>query len=127
MANKTFSKFQAYEKEVKKLYLKAAIGAAGAPTIDASMSKGVTSIARSAAGKYTITLADKYNKLMDFNAVLLKSDGAKSSVGGYTLVSEDVGGAKTIVIWFLDAVGAAVEIDNGAVLRCSMELKNSSI
>jgi hypothetical protein len=127
MANRTYSKFQALEKEVKKLYLKAAIGASGAPTISATASKGVASIARSAAGKYTITLSDKYNSLLDFNAVLLKSDGAKSSAGGFTLVSEDVAGAKTIVVWFLDNAGAAVEIDSGAVLRVSIEVKNSSV
>lgn len=125
--NRLFNQFRySLEKKPVDLYLKAAIGASGAPTIDASLSKGIASIARNSAGDYTITLQDKYVDLYMASACVLLASGTPASVM-MALEAHSVASAKTIDIQFLDFAGAAVELDNGAVLRMKFELKASKV
>jgi hypothetical protein len=126
--NRLYTQFQySLEKRVVNLWMKAAIGSTGAPTISAAASKGVTSIARNSAGKYTITLDDKYVDLLGLRHSLEFSSGDPSAAGGVVLRSQAVSTAKTIVVEFLDETGAAVELSNGVVLRMKFELKASSV
>ena len=55
MANRDFKDFQAAEREVKRLYMKATIGATGAPTLVAADSLGIKTIVRNTTGDYTVT------------------------------------------------------------------------
>ena len=125
MANRNFFRKQAMEREVKELYIEASIGASGAPTLSKKL--GVASMVRNSAGRYTITLEDKYNALLQITQSRQLAAGAPGAVGGMVVRSEDVDGAKTIVIEFVDAAGAAVELVNGTVLRLKMDLKNTSV
>ena len=91
MASRNFSRKQALEKEVKTLYADVAIGASGAPTLTKGL--GVASIARTGAGAYTITLEDKYVRLMHVDIKELDSTSEDIT---FQLTAEDVDGAKTI-------------------------------
>lgn len=115
------------EKSVWSLYCEAAIGAAGAPTINKSNSKGITSIARNAAGKYTITLADTFVKFLDLNASFVVASGIPAAPS-YGIVSAGVGtaGAPTIVVQFLNPAGAATDPASGELLKLSIVCGNSS-
>lgn len=104
-----------------------AIGASGAPTINAPASLGITSIARNSAGNYTITLDDKYNDLLQVTQSVQLAAGAPAAIGGMVVRSEAVDTAKTIVVQFVDAAGAAVELDSGSTVRLKIDLKNSSV
>ncbi len=121
MANRNFNRRQSLEKEVKDLYLKVSIGATGAPTI--SSGYGIASIARNAAGDYTITLSDKYASLKHFEVTHLSSSAQDLN---FQLHSEDVASAKTIR--FLCLTGAtATEVASGKVLFVKIEVKNTNL
>lgn len=127
MANRNFNRFQALEKEAKSLYVQVAIGASGAPTLNAANSLGVASVVRNSVGRYTITLQDKFNRLLQITESRQLASGPASAVGGMVVRSQSVDSAKTIVVEFLDATGAAVELANGTTLRLQIDLKNSSV
>ena len=58
------------------LYVKATIGASGAPTLNALQSMGIDSISRVSAGKYLITLNKKYQSLRHAKSCFIASGGA---------------------------------------------------
>jgi len=71
-------------------------GAAGAD-MTAIKGAGVTSIAYGgSAGRYVITLADKWNALLAFHAQVVDASG--NAHWSVNVVSEDVASAKTITI-----------------------------
>lgn len=126
MANRNYNRYQALTKEVKALFAQVSIGSTGAPTLSAAASLGVTSVARTAAGAYTITLDDKYMDLLQITVSVQKASGAPASLA-MVVRAQAVASAKTIQIAFVDASGANVELDSGSVLRIKIDLKNSSV
>lgn len=123
MANRSYSRTQALSKEIKFLYAKATIGASGAVTMSAADSIGIASIAKSADGRYTVTLQDKYMKLAAFDVAIL-SASPQDLVP--QLVSESVASAKTIV-FRTNAVGVETNPSSGTVLFIRIDVKNSSV
>ena len=105
MANRTFECHRySLEKGVVELFGQYTIGAAAgyAATAVAGHAKGLTSLAYSATGVYTLTLDDSYVALLDFSAKLLRA--AVDTVGlQMQLISEAVAtsGTRTIVFNFV--------------------------
>lgn len=127
MANRLFTQFRyALEKKICDIYMKATIAATGAPTLVAASSKGVTSIARTGLGAYTITLQDPYVDLLLASFHITLASGSPAALA-WKIVSYDSTVAKTYLIQFYDGAGAAVEIANGATLKIKFELKDSSV
>lgn len=104
----------------------AAIGATGAPTINASKSKGFTSITRNSAGNYTLVLQDVWVDFLGFQATVL--DSGANTVCTVYVVSQAVAtsGTRTIVFQCLDFAGLAVDPRNGASIYWEAILKNSN-
>lgn len=127
MANRNFNRYQALTKEVKALFAQVAIGASGAPTLSAAKSLGVASIVRNSAGNYTITLSDKYMDLLQVSISRELAAGSPAALGGFVVRSQAVASAKTIVVEFVDATGAAADPANGTTLRLKIDVKNSSV
>lgn len=121
MANRSFQRQQALEKEIKSLFLKVAIGASGAPTI--SSGYGIASIGRTSQGLYRITLEDKYASLKSVEAVCLDSTARDHT---FQLKAEDVASAKTIDLFVLTG-GSVADPASGSSLLISIDLKNTSI
>jgi hypothetical protein len=121
VANRNFNRKQALEKEVKELYLDVAIGMTGAPTL--TRGTGVASIARTGAGEYTITLQDKYMRLM---AVDVIQQAASAEDLQFQLSAESVASAKTVGLRSV-AAGVATDPSNGSRLLIRLDLKNSSV
>ena len=121
MANRNFNRYQALEKEVKTLYADVAIGASGAPTVTKAL--GITSVERDATGRYTVTLDDKYTRLMAASAQTLASTTEDLA---WHLTAEDVAGAKTVE-FVAHTAGTDTDPSNGARILFKMELKNSSV
>lgn len=120
MANRNYNKYQALEKEIKAIYLEVAIGATGAPTLTKGL--GVTSIARSAAGKYTVTLDDKYTRLMFANVI---QENATEQDLTFQIDDETV--ATTKLFKFICKTAAtATDPSSGSKLYIKLELKNTS-
>ena len=129
MANRDFKNFQAAEREVKRLYLKATIGASGAPTLVAADSLGVKSIARVTTGDYLVTFGtpsggtEKYNKLLWADGKLLDTSGEDIRV---QLDVDTVSSAGTLS--FYTVTGATpTDPTNGATLLMVFDVKNSSV
>lgn len=120
MASRNWNRAQNLEKEVKSLYADVAIGATGAPTLTKGL--GVASIARDAAGEYTLTLEDKYVRLMHVSIVHLDADAQDLL---FQLNSEDVDGDKTITFECLTA-DAETDPADGTRLLIKIDVKNST-
>lgn len=73
-----FRYFFTKERKVATFYLQAAIGSTGAVTLDASRSKGVTSITRTDTGDYDVVLDQPVKCLLDYSVKFSKSDSAST-------------------------------------------------
>lgn len=123
--NRLFNQFfNSLERGKVVLFANVAIGGTGAPTINALKSKGVTSVVRNSAGNYTITLNDKYVDLFFLGVNFINASGA--GVAYFYTESQDVVGAKTIVVQFKDLSGAAVDPNSGTTMQVQMILKSST-
>jgi|TARA_R100000149_G_C5756182_1_gene63203 hypothetical protein len=128
MANRRFQNFQAYDREVKRLYCKATIGASGAPTLVSDNSLGIKSIARNSAGDYTVTFGDssttdKYNKLLWADGKLLDAAGEDIRV---QIQVDSVSSDGQIQVLTLTGA-SATDPSNGSTLFLVFDLKNSSV
>ena len=133
MANRNFNRLQALDKEVKFLFLTAAIGAGVDPTLDEGKSVGIQSISDTAVGEYDITLGtpggnvDKYNSLLFMQCFL--TDTAAISTGGgvsFQIEAETVSSDGVIKLFALDKDGAIAEIRDGDTLQIMIVVKNSN-
>lgn len=119
-----YQNFQAKEPNVTKLFLKCSIGATGAPTLDSTASKGIASIARTAAGDYTVTLDEPYNSFLMFSGIFLESDDMDLQL---QLAAEAVSTATAPTIQIICTAGAvATDPDDGSTLYAEITLKNTS-
>jgi hypothetical protein len=119
MANRNFNRYQALEKEIKALYAEVAIGATGAPTITKAL--GITSVVRSGAGKYTITLDDTYTRFM---SISIMQENATEQDLTFQLDDQTVGTTK-LVKFICKAAATATDPSDGSNLFIKIDLKNS--
>lgn len=130
MANSRLFQFHySYERDLVDVMLKVSIGAAGAPTI--VNGKGVTSITRNSAGKYTILLKDNFNILLGADvAQIVPAPGATAS--SWSITSETVSSTKTVVLQMAGPTAAgntalvATDPASGDVLMIRLTMRNAS-
>lgn len=132
MANRSFTQFQwSMEKNPAALWAKVAIGATGAPTIDAVNSKGVKSINRTSAGLYVVTFGvganvDIYNRIYFASHKFIVASGTPAAPLMY-IVSQAVATAGTVTIQFTAVDGTtATDPASGEELRLEFALKTST-
>ena len=129
MANRRFrSQFRYhFEAMVVELFCKFDVGTDGAPTLNVTQSKGVASIARNSAGQYTITLEDRYSRLIHVSVD--QRPGASAPAAPLAVVEdEDVDGAKTIVLQYRAIDNSTAEDPaDGEEQNISIILSNSSV
>ena len=119
-----YQNFTAKEANVTVLFLRADIGATGAPTIDTAASKGIASIARTAAGDYTITLDEPYTSLLHASVTSLEAGDTEFN---WSLTAQAVDNATpTVQISNLPG-GTATDPDDGSDIYMAIYLKNSSV
>ncbi len=106
------------------LYLKASIGALGAPTISALASQGIDSISRSSAGTYLITLNKKYQALRMVKSCFIASGGAAAP--DLSVDTDSVASAGTLVV-LTQAGGVSSDPASGEVMLLEIMLKDSSV
>lgn len=127
MANRRmFQMRYSLQRDIVDLYCKMTIGAAGAPTPSTTDAKGIASVVRNSAGKYTITLQDNYAALLGCEVAVMNS--TISAAPGAVILSETVSSASTpsVVIQTLAPAGTAVDPDNGATVMVHIVLRNAS-
>lgn len=97
MANVGFNDVQSRGKEIKYVHARLRILGNTTPangTFSIVKGYGVATFARTGTGEYTITLQDKYQRLMSAQLTVLAATAVDLVA---QLKSEDVAGAKTIV------------------------------
>jgi hypothetical protein len=114
----------AKEIGVTELFVKAAIGATGAPTIDTSASKGISTIVRNDTGDYTITLAERYNSLLMVDIMFLEADDTDLTS---QVISEAVSAATPVVKIGFHAAATPTDPSDGSTIYVRITLKNSSV
>ena len=136
MANRSFNRLQALDKEIKIIHGQFAVGTTGAPTLSESKSVGVKSITRNSAGDYSLVLgavggdSDLYSHFFGAYFDIQKSTAIGSTAGG---ASFQLKGAPTVstngTVNFiaLNSSGAAAEIGNGETVHFMIVVKNSSL
>lgn len=127
--NRLYKQFRlSLEYRVIDLFCQFAVGASGAPTINAGKSKGILSVVRNSAGRYTITLQDKYVDLYQLTQMITLASGSPAAVGGLVVRSVGVSSSTpTVVVEFIDSSGAAVEVASGATVNLNLILKGSVV
>jgi hypothetical protein len=114
------------EPQVWKFYGVVTFGSSGAPTLGTA--KGITSITRNSAGKYTIKLSDAYVGFLMVATKQLVASGAPAAPFCH-MVSEAVAtaGTQSVVIQYL-AVDNTTATDpaSGEKLYFEVTVKNSS-
>lgn len=72
MANRLFNQFRlSLEKKVVDIFAHVTFGASGAPTLDKANSKGIVSVTRNSAGKYTFVFGTNSAALDTYKKVLM--------------------------------------------------------
>ena len=135
MANRRFEQFQlSLEKKVVTLFMNVTIGASGAPTLTSpsgsNQNKGILSITRVSAGKYTIVFGsnaspspDTYQRLLSLHRNTLN---ATASAAPATIVTADNSPSGSVTIQCLNG-SSATDPASGEVMLLEIKLSNSGI
>ncbi len=121
---RTFQFHNSYVPNLTCLYVKAAIGLNGAPTINAPASMGVDSISRVSAGKYLITLNKKYESLRMAKSCFIGTGGAPAP--DLAVDTDAVRSAGTLTV-LTQASGVNTDPTNGSTMLLEIMLKDSSV
>lgn len=128
MANRWLTQFRhGFEKRMIDVYCQFAVGATGAPTLTAAKSKGIVSVVRNSAGRYTITLKDRYRDMFQSLHTIVLSSGSPAAIRMVVRSFAVTAATPTIVVEFLDSTGTAVEVTNGATALLKFEFKDSVV
>lgn len=128
MANRRLYQFhEKYEAKTVEILMKVTIAGSGAPTLVANQNKGIVSIARASAGKYTITLKDKFMRLLSAQSTSINATGI-SAAPQFALISDNSASTTpTVVVQYANNAVTATDPASGDVLLISLKFKNSSI
>lgn len=129
MADRQFrSQFQqSFSAQPVSLTPSISFGATGAPTLAAGVS-GIKSVVRNSAGKYTITLSDRYNSLKAMS--LMQLAGSVSAAAPIvTIVSQAVNAATPTIVIQYRAIDNSTATDpaSGEQALIQILLNNSSV
>lgn len=133
MANRYFRQFtNTVEPAICVLFARVTFGSSGAPTLVAASSKGVKSISRVSAGKYTITLgnaaaADTYPQLMMIRHLFdeISNSGTAPASPGMYLTANAVSTAGTLQVVF-NSAGTATDPASTEAVYLEITVKNST-
>ena len=76
MANRYLRQFSyTFEQDQTTIYGRFVVGATGAVTSGTVKGGGVSGITRADVGEYVITLSDKWNCMLEFNAWIVSDSG----------------------------------------------------
>lgn len=136
MSNRYFNQFRySLEKKVVDIFAHVTFGAAGAPTLDTANSKGVVSVTRNAAGKYTFVfgtqagMLDVYNKLLMAKHIFDASGNAgtaPASPSMYLLANNvAVAGTCSLQVEF-NSAGTATDPASGEGVYIQFTFKDST-
>jgi len=114
-----------YYAGVHYIFGKTTIGATGAPTLVTAQSRGITSITRTATGRYRLVLDSKYPYLLDAGISHMSSSLQNTVI---KLTAEDTDGATPYVDFAVtNPSAAAVDPGSGDSLYFSLALRATDV
>lgn len=119
MANLYFHNPQTNERSHKTMYLKLAIGAAGAVTLSRGIN--VISAAKSATGEITIQMPP-FNSFVGADVVL---ESATAQNDSYQIKS--VNPQTGVIVLMTKLAGVAADLASGSILHVDLKYKNTSV
>lgn len=124
MGSRNFWEVAADEPEVKFLHGTVTFGSSGA--VSSYTGDEVSTVAKTATGKYTITLKQWYPDFLFVSGIIERSGSAPTAT--IQLASEAVSTAGTVVVWHLTDAGtpAAADPTSGDILHFVITVKNTS-
>lgn len=132
MANRQFQQFQgSLEKGVVKLFATIVTSTSG--TISSTTATGLTvTKVGSEAGRYRVTLDDKYTRLLAAQAIVSgAADAAYTTAKGIQAIVRNVAVSAATPILDIQLVrtdtAADAEVEDGASIYVELTLKNSSV
>jgi hypothetical protein len=120
----TYQFHNSFVANLTALYAKVAIGANGAPTLNALASMGIDSISRVTAGKYLVTLNKKYQALRGIKGSFVASGGAAAP--DVCVDTDSVASAGTMIV-LTQAGGVSADPASGEIMMLEIMLKDSSV
>jgi hypothetical protein len=122
MANRNFTSQRLYTMHamVVSIDMSIAIGAAGAPTL--AKTSMVSSVTRTAAGTYLITLADKFNGLISASNVM---QSPTTGLSGVTSIEMGASTINSVIVQTLNSTGVAADPATGSTMKIDLKLLNS--
>lgn len=121
MANRTFNRKQALEKQVCEIYAKVSIGSSGAPTlVDRT---GIASIVRNSAGTYTLTLQDRYVSLKSAQIEFMNATAQDLQA---QLLAETVNSSTPAIQFVCLTAATATDPSSATTVLIKLDLKNTS-
>lgn len=106
------------------LFLKAAIGATGAPTLNTAKSSGISAISRTGAGAYTITLSGKYKSLAGLHGQFIDSGGICDAPIVTVIADNASSGTIKIACFADDGSSTATDPGSGETMLLTIWLQN---
>ena len=119
-----------YENRAKLIALQIDVGATGA--VSAIRGRGVTSVTRNSAGKYTIVLDKPFKRVLAVPKVGMTGAGAPGPVDGVGSVdTTNVGAQPTASVILYTALTAAptaaADVANGTTINLVMHVSDSDV
>lgn len=134
MANRYGKQFSyTLENDVWTLYGRFVVGATGAVTSGTVKGGGISTIVRNDVGEYTITLTDKWNCMLEFNAWIVSASGNSgvATVEAFNATpanfQSDFRTNGSFKVQCLDFANAAVDPANTDYFYFKIVVRNSSL
>lgn len=134
MANRSFlPSLGGYEQDLVAIYGQFSVGALGAVTANSVKGGGIASVVKeSTDGQYTITLTDRFNRLMDVRVHAVLGTIAAVLPEAQLLMTPatlqaDVTADGALTVQFTDETLTAANPDSGALILISLTVRNSSV
>ena len=127
MANRLYKQFSVTpDSGLVSFHGSVTIGATGA--VSAYKGLGISSVVRTAAGVYTVTMEDVFPAFLGANAmVVFNGVPVVASVAMKQDPTINPGPLKSVVMHTLDFAGAAVDPDSGSRIYFEIKMRNSSV
>ena len=127
MSNRLYKQFGASpDSGMVSLHGYVTIGATGA--VSAYKGLGISTVVRTAAGVYTVTMEDVFPAFLGANAIVVYNGvPVVASVAMKQAPTTDPGPLKSVVLHTLDFAGAAVNPDSGSRIYFEIKMRNSSV
>ncbi len=134
MANRYLKQYSyTFEQDQCTIYGRFVVGATGAVTAGTVKGGGVSGVVRDDVGEYTITLTDKWNCMLEFNAWLVSASGNSvvAAVEAFNATpanfQTDFATNGSFKVQCLDFAGAAVDPANTNYFYFKIVVRNSSV